>query len=186
MSAPRLCTVGHGARSAAELLQMLAEAGCQVLVDVRAHPRSRRHPQFDRDALAATLATAGIEYRWQGRELGGFRRPRADSPNVALDAGAFRGYADHLGSAAGQAALASLAQQARGVAIAILCAERDPAQCHRSLIADALTLSHGVEVVHLLEPGRSRGHRVSAAARSDQGRIVYDRAEGQLPLLPEG
>jgi uncharacterized protein (DUF488 family) len=53
-------TVGHGARSAAELLFILREGEIRTLVDVRAYPVSRRHPHFSKEALQATLAEAGI------------------------------------------------------------------------------------------------------------------------------
>ena len=70
---------------------------------------------------------------------------------------------------------------ARGVC-AMLCAERDPAHCHRSLIADYLTLQ-GLGVVHLIAPGESREHVLSPAARRESAALVYDRqVSGQLGL----
>src|SRR5262249_22830725 len=71
-------TVGHGARSAEQLIAILKEAGIGTLVDVRAYPASRRHPQFSRQPLSASLEKAGIAYRWEGKALGGMRPSYAD------------------------------------------------------------------------------------------------------------
>jgi uncharacterized protein (DUF488 family) len=88
-------TVGHGTRPIEKLLAILDPAGIRRLADVRTAPGSRRHPQFGRDALAASLQAQAIEYVWR-KELGGFRTPHADSPHLALGNDAFRGYADHM------------------------------------------------------------------------------------------
>ena len=58
---------------------MLEAAGVRVLVDVRAFPRSRRHPQFDRKAIENALRDTPIQYVWEGRDLGGFREPGPDN-----------------------------------------------------------------------------------------------------------
>ena len=66
--------MGHGARSAVAFVFLLQESRIKVLVDVRAYPVSRRHPQFSREALSAALAEAGMQYRWEGKALGGMRK----------------------------------------------------------------------------------------------------------------
>ncbi len=166
----RLCTIGHGNRPVAELVAMLHAAAVGRLVDVRAVPKSRRWPQYDRAALRRSLEAAGIAYAWRGEALGGFRKPSPDSPNVALD-GAFRGYADHMATPAFAAAVDELL--AAPAPSAILCAEKLPAGCHRSLIADYV-LVRGVEVVHLVAPGTSEAGRLHPAARAAGGGLVYD------------
>lgn len=75
-----ILTVGHSTRAPGELEALLAETGVELLVDVRAHPGSRRMPHFGRDALERSLAEVGIGYR-HAPELGGRRRPGPDSPN---------------------------------------------------------------------------------------------------------
>jgi uncharacterized protein (DUF488 family) len=165
-----LYTIGHSNRPVTELIAMLHAAGVTRLVDVRAVPKSRRWPQYDRAALQASLEREGIEYAWRGGTLGGFRKPAPDSPNVALD-GAFRGYADHMATPAFAAALDELLTVAAPTAI--LCAEKLPAECHRSLITDYV-LARGSEVVHLVAPGLSEAARVHPAARTVPGGLVYD------------
>ena len=112
----------------------------KVLVDVRAYPVSRRHPQFSRDALAASLAEAGIDYRWRGRALGGMRKG---------------GYAAHMDTPL----FADAAQELINPpdATCIMCAETNPDDCHRSHIADWL-VAHGERVVHLIQPDEQREH----------------------------
>src|SRR5919199_401976 len=90
----RAFTVGHSTHSLDELVALLARHGVTRVVDVRRTPRSRRHPQFDLESLAAGLAARGVDYRHLPA-LGGRRRPRRDSPNGAWEHESFRGYADY-------------------------------------------------------------------------------------------
>lgn len=180
---PRLWTVGHGARPVEALVAVLREAGVTVLVDVRRFPGSRRHPQFGRDALAAALTAAGIEYEWQGESLGGRRRRAAATRHTALRHAAFVGYADHMDSDAFREALDALVSRAAASARpAVMCAETVWWHCHRMLIADALVM-RGAEVTHLLDVGRKQAHRLhSTVRRGADGWPVYDVAE-TLPGL---
>lgn len=176
-----LYTVGHGNRKIEELISMLKETGVDTLVDVRAQPRSRHNPQFNDDALRLACENAGIVYHWAGRQLGGMRAPRPDSPHLALDEG-LRGFADHMDTDVFQKGAAQLLNLAARDVCAMLCAERDPTQCHRSLIADYLTLQ-GVRVVHLIAPGETREHALSPAVRRESAALVYDRqVSGRLGL----
>jgi uncharacterized protein (DUF488 family) len=150
------------------------------LVDVRAIPRSRRWPQYNGEALKGSLAPEGIAYTWCGDALGGFRRPAPGSPNVALDS-AFRGFADHMATPAFAAAVDGLLVAAADAPTAIMCAEKRPAECHRSLITDYV-LARGIGVVHLVAPGSREPGRLSPAARAVPGGLVYDGG-GQQRLL---
>jgi len=182
MSPTTLYTIGHSDRSLEDLLDLLRGVGIETLVDVRAEPRSRRHPQFSADALRAGLAGAGITYHWAGPQLGGRRTPRPDSPHVALTQDGMRGYADHMDSDAFQVAAAQLISLAVRTPLAILCAERLPEHCHRGLIADYLTLQ-GVQVMHIIGPGEVREHHLSPSARRESAQLIYDRnTSGSLEL----
>lgn len=178
----KLHTVGHSNRSMEELIAVLRSADIMTLVDVRQHPQSQRHPQFGQDELRDALTAAGIEYHWAGRQLGGHRAPQPDSVHHALQEEAMRAYADYMGTDGfkrGAVQLLSLLGRSPTV---ILCAERDPMHCHRSLISDYLTLQ-GVEVVHLLEPGQSHPHQLRPEVRRESQQLIYDRfATAELPL----
>lgn len=164
-------TVGHSTRAIADFVALLREGGVRTLVDVRRQPFSRRHPQFSRDALARSLADAGITYVHEV-DLGGHREPRPDSPNTAWRNDALRGYADNMASAAFQAALVRVAVLELA---AVMCAEANPQDCHRQLLADAL-VSRGIAVRHLLAPGRTEDHRLHPRAVRRGDVLVYPAA----------
>ncbi|MGH9108322.1 MAG: DUF488 family protein [Acidimicrobiales bacterium] len=172
-AAPTLVTVGHGTMSEEELADLLCTAGVALVVDVRSAPGSRRHPQFGQAQLAGWLPAAGIGYRWEGR-LGGFRRTRPDSANVALRHPSFRGYADYMATPEFHDALAAVLQEARQGCTAVMCAETLWWRCHRRLIADAAVLAFGSRVRHLGHDGRLADHRLTDGARLAAGIVVYD------------
>jgi uncharacterized protein (DUF488 family) len=180
----KIFTIGHSTRSADEFLALLVAHGVRRVVDVRRYPGSRRHPQFSRDALAATLAGAGIEYV-HAADLGGRREPAPDSPNDAWRSASFRAYADHMASPAFRIWLDRLIAWAPGEDTAILCAEAVPWRCHRQLIADAL-VARGVDVAHITGAGRADAHALNPhAVVGDDGAVTYPAkpADGQRSLF---
>jgi uncharacterized protein (DUF488 family) len=165
-------TIGHSTRPIDELVALLREHAVDLLVDVRRFPGSRRYPQYGREALAAALAAAGIAYRHEG-DLGGRRTSVPASLNTYWRSAGFRGYADHLATPEVEAALQRLVAGERGHRQAVMCAEAVPWRCHRQLIADSL-VARGIEVMHILAPGRSERHSLNAAARvQPDGTLVY-------------
>lgn len=169
-----LYTVGHGDRPIDELMELLEHAGIKTLVDVRSHPYSHRHPQFSDDGLRAATAGLGIEYHWAGRQLGGIRKPDPQSPHSALTNDGLRAYADYMATDAFEIAAQQLIRLGSRTPLCILCAERLPQYCHRSLIADYLTL-RGIQVVHLLGDEHSPEHHLRAELRRESARLVYDQ-----------
>jgi uncharacterized protein (DUF488 family) len=171
-SSPTIWTLGHSTRPIEELLKLLAAAQIQLLADVRRFPGSRRHPQFNQDALAASLADAGIEYR-HFVDLGGRRSKRLpDSRNTAWRVEQFNAYADYMQSAEFVAALNDLMAAACDKRTAIMCSEALPHKCHRRLISDALT-ARGWQVRHLLTPKRIEDHAITPFARVEGEKITY-------------
>ena len=152
----RVFTIGHGAREADELVRCLIEAGVRTLVDVRRFPGSRRHPQFNQDAVREAVEAAGIAYR-HAVELGGRRSGEPGEERFScIRVAAFRSYAARMANDEWQAALAAaLAEPAP----CFMCAETLWWQCHRRLIAELLH-ARGHDVRHLLRPGHSEPHRV--------------------------
>jgi uncharacterized protein (DUF488 family) len=166
-----LYTVGHSDRSMEQLVRVLEHAGIRVLVDVRRYPGSRRHPQFNKGSLQSALADRDIEYRWRGEALGG-RRAAADSRHAGLGSGMMQAYAQHMESDAFLQAAQEVAALATSHRVALMCAERLPEHCHRSLIADYFTLE-GLPVRHLIEIGVDALHRPHPSARRMGRRVVY-------------
>jgi uncharacterized protein (DUF488 family) len=163
-------SIGHSTRPLDAFLGLLRAHGVTHVVDTRTVPRSRRNPQYNREALPGTLRTAGIGYA-HVPGLGGLRRPRRDSVNTAWRNAGFRGYADHMQTPEFAESLEALLALAARAQVAVMCAEALPWRCHRSLIADALTVRQ-VLVEHILDGGRHR-HRLTPWARVDGLRLTY-------------
>jgi uncharacterized protein (DUF488 family) len=177
-----IVTIGHGNRSIEEFIGLLKDAGIECLVDVRAYPASRRHPQFARAALEQSLSEAGIRYMWEGKALGGRRKLAKDSPHAALKSPGFRAYADHMMTAEFRAGAQRLIERGRTARAAMMCAERQPSECHRSLISDYL-VARGEQVSHLLEAGATESHCLNPLARLRNGELIYDgETQGELKL----
>lgn len=166
-------TIGHGSRYLEEFLALLNEFSIQCLVDVRSIPQSRRHPYFSQGQLSHALNGSGIRYLWEGRDLGGFRKGREDSPHISLESGGFRAYADHMETGAFRAGAGRLLALGRELPTALLCAERLPWQCHRFLLSDFLCMQ-GARVLHILASGKLMEHGLSPLARKQGEGLVYD------------
>jgi uncharacterized protein (DUF488 family) len=168
-------TVGHSNRTLDTFLAILEAHGVRAIADVRRVPQSRRHPQFNRRALADALAREEIEYAWL-EALGGRREPSADTPHTAVEA-PFAGYAEHLRTAELARGADELFAMAARVPTAVMCAEAAFTDCHRRILSDWLVV-HGHAVVHLRDAGRSAPHALSPEARVDpSGELVYDRGQ---------
>ena len=150
---------------------MLQAHGVERVADVRTIPRSRRHPQFEKDALQAALEEAGIGYvHLPG--LGGLRHAQRDSVNAGWRNESFRGYADYMQTEEYAQSLKRLIALAAQERIAVMCAEAVPWRCHRSLIADSLTV-RGIPVAHITSKTHRQPHALTSFARVEGGRITY-------------
>jgi uncharacterized protein (DUF488 family) len=160
-------TVGHGTRSAEELVETLQRPRVGTLVDVRRFPGSRRNPQFNQPALRATLEAAGIAYR-HAVELGGRLSGEPGEERFGcLRVPAFRSYAARMGTGRWQAALAeALAEPSP----CFMCSETLWWRCHRRLIAELLH-ARGEHVVHLLGPRDEQEHTPWPVAEARDGRL---------------
>jgi uncharacterized protein (DUF488 family) len=166
-----MLTIGHSNRTVEDFLSMLRAHGVNLLVDVRTVPRSRYNPQFNIENLPSTLQGAGIEYRHMP-ELGGLRHARRDSINTGWRNASFRGYADYMQTPAFEAGIVELMRVAEGRRAAIMCAEAVPWRCHRSMIADALTV-RGEAVEHILSESKRSPHELTKFARVEGIAVTY-------------
>jgi uncharacterized protein (DUF488 family) len=163
-------TIGHSTRPNETFLALLKAHTIEMVVDVRRWPMSRRHPQFNREALSASLENAGIDYLWRG-DLGGFRKPATDSPNTAWRVGAFRAYADFMLTAEFEEIMADVEKLAEEKRIALMCAEAVPWRCHRQLVADAFFV-RGRAVRHIMDDG-CHEHKLPPFAQPEGTQISY-------------
>ena len=164
-------TVGHSTFSIEDFVGRLRSFGIELLADVRSFPGSRRYPHFNKELLAASLGAAGIGYEHL-RELGGRRRARPDSLNIAWRNESFRGYADYMETPEFRAGIERLVGLVRQQRVAIMCSEAVWWRCHRSMISDYLKVK-GIEVNHIMGEGRSEPHPFTSAARVRNGQLSY-------------
>ena len=173
-------TIGHSTRTIEEFLAMLAAHGVQRLVDVRTIPKSRHVPQFNSDALAASLRERGMDYLHM-KSLGGLRHAKKESFNLGWRNASFRGYADYMATSEFRDALQHLLDLAHEKPTVIMCAEAVPWRCHRSLIGDAL-LVRGVDVEDIMSATATRPHEMTPFAKVDGLNVVYPAETVQARL----
>ena len=168
----RIFTIGHSTRNVDDFISLLEEHGIKLLADVRLLPGSKRYPQFNKEALAESLSARGIRYE-HFPELGGRRKPKADSRNTAWRNASFRSYADYMETEQfhkGIERLLALAREAGPTAI--MCAEAVWWRCHRALISDFLKACD-IEVAHILDANKTEPHPFTSAARIVNGQLSY-------------
>jgi len=157
---------------------LLKTYGVECLADIRTVPRSRHNPQFNSDTLGGTLRAASIEYV-SIQALGGLRHARKDSPNAGWRNKSFRGYADYMQTEEFRDALDTLIHISHQKRVAIVCAEAVPWRCHRSLVADALSV-HGIPVIEILSESSYREHKLTPFAHVEGTRITYPPEQATL------
>ena len=161
-------TVGHSTHPIERVLDLLKNGSVGLLLDVRSVPYSRRHPQFGKERLAKNLETAGIAYVWEGEALGGKSR-----------GGKGGSYAEAAARPAFSEALDRLIARSKATTVCLMCAEKEPLACHRTVLVSRRLAERGVAIEHLLADGRARPHRdveEALLARKAGGDLFDDRA----------
>lgn len=144
----QLFTIGHSNRPLAEFLELLRENHVTAIADVRSSPYSRWCPHFNREALKGSLNEAKIEYAFLGEELGA----RREEPECYRDDVAEYGLiAKTPAFARGLERVRKGAEKHR---IAILCAEKDPLTCHRTILV-CRQLRDELAIEHIVAPGKT-------------------------------
>ena len=150
-----LLTIGHSNHAEADFLALLQCHAATVVADVRSAPYSRFNPHFNREALQRTLEGAGIGYVYFGRELGG----RSDDP-VCYRNGRIR-YDLVAEKPSFKEGLRRLTVRAADQRIVLMCAEREPLHCHRTLLVAQALDAEGRDVVHIHADGRLEPHHAA-------------------------
>jgi uncharacterized protein (DUF488 family) len=140
-------TIGHSNLSAEEFVRLAKSQGVEAIADVRSAPYSRYNPQFDREILKETLRAAGVEYVYLGKELGA----RTDDPACYLK-GKVQ-FAKLARTALFQDGLDRALAGAGRFRVALMCAEKEPLECHRSILVARALVERGVAVRHILPDG---------------------------------
>jgi uncharacterized protein (DUF488 family) len=143
----RIYTVGHSNHPIEKFVGLLTGNGITAIADVRSRPFSRRHPQFNKDRLAATLAEHGIAYLFLGKELG------ARSEDPAHYEGGKVQYSRLAATAVFQSGVERVLEAANAHRLALMCAEKEPLDCHRTLLVARNLEAKGVTILHILSDG---------------------------------
>ena len=151
-SIPAILTIGHSRHPLERFIALLEGAGATAIADIRSAPVSRFSSHFNKSALAASLGARNIFYVFLGKELGG----RPEQPAMYTE-----DVADYEKMAASpdfHAGLARLMEAAEGHRMALMCAEADPLDCHRCLLAGRALAEAGIAVEHILASGQIVTH----------------------------
>ena len=171
-------TIGHSTRPLSEFLALLGESKIDCVVDVRRLPGSRSFPQYNADALAASLAESGIDY-WHLDELCGRRSMRelkGAAPETFWSNASFARYAAYARSDAFANGLQALMQRARRQRCVVMCSEAVWWRCHRRIITDHL-LALSVSVCHIMGPGKVVAATLTRGAEIRDEEVVYPQPE---------
>ena len=170
-------TIGHSTRTLEEFVELLNKYSITLVADVRTAPYSRHNPQFNKENLPKNLKP--IRYT-HIPEIGGLRRPKRDSINLALKNSGFRGYADHMQTKEFSDGLLKLITLANENILGVMCAEALPWGCHRSLLSDAL-VARNIKVLHIINKTDSISHQLGDLAHLDGKKITYPLYSKELP-----
>jgi uncharacterized protein (DUF488 family) len=146
-------TIGHSTHPLEAFVALLKQHDVTALADVRSAPYSRFNPQFNKDALAQDLKAQGITYVFLGRELGARSEDRSCYENGRVQ------YGRLAQTELFKQGLERVMQSAGEHRIALMCAEKEPLECHRTLLVAHALDDQGVEVAHILGDGRLESHR---------------------------
>ncbi len=150
---PEVLTIGHSNHSREVFVRLLKAHGVTAVADVRSAPWSRLHPQFNREELAEALKDAGIGYSFLGGELGGRPSDRSCYVNGQVQ------YARVAQTMEFRRGIERVLTGAKSFRVALLCAEREPLDCHRGLLVSPAIEKAGLSVVHIHADGSTEKHR---------------------------
>ncbi|HEX6879966.1 MAG TPA: DUF488 domain-containing protein [Terriglobales bacterium] len=153
----RVYTIGHSNHEFAKLLALLQQHGVTAVGDVRSAPYSKRYPQFSREPLEKALREAGITYVYLGKELGA----RSDDPSC-YEKGSVK-YERLAKTAPFQSGLDRVERGLEQFTLALLCAEKEPLHCHRTLLVARNVEARGIRVEHILEDGSVEPHTATVS-----------------------
>jgi uncharacterized protein (DUF488 family) len=147
-----ILTIGHSTHKLERFIALLKQHGVTAVADVRSAPYSRFNPHFNKAELERSLKAEGIRYVFLGRELGA----RSDDPSCYE-----KGRVQYARLARTEAFRQGIERLRRGAAehrIACMCAEREPLECHRTLLVARALADEGTEVAHIHADGRLEQH----------------------------
>jgi uncharacterized protein (DUF488 family) len=151
-----LYTIGHSNHLISTFIELLKQHHISALADVRSHPVSRYAPQYSRNNLQQSLQEAGITYVFLGKELGA----RSNNPDCYIDGpkGKTVSYALLAQQPIFHEGLERVKKGMEKYRVALMCAEKDPMNCHRALLVSHELFKSGIEISHILADGSLESH----------------------------
>lgn len=145
-------TIGHSTNTIERFVDLLHQCAITAVCDVRSTPYSRMNPQFNRDALKQALSYAGVKYVFLGKELGARSEDRSCYRNGQVQ------YSLLTQTDLFKYGIERVKSGAKIYRIAIMCAEKEPLDCHRAILIARQLEADGVPVKHILGDGRLEAH----------------------------
>lgn len=167
----RIYTIGHSSHPIDEFLDLLELHGVQAVADVRSTPYSRKNPQYNKENLQGSLKEAGIEYVFLGRELGA----RSEDPDCYVEGKV--SYERLARTELFQSGIRRVEEGSEKFSIALMCAEKEPLHCHRTILVARALEGREFDIVHILANGGLESHREA------MGRLVKELALGGNDLF---
>ena len=158
-------TIGHSTHALDAFIALLRRHEVSAVADARSAPYSRFNPQFNREPLAEALGSEAIRYVFLGDALGG----RSDDPACYED-GRIR-YDRVAATKSFRSGLTRVVQGTARYRIALMCAEKEPLDCHRTLLVARALDEQGVDVAHIHADGRLEAHREAMDRLLDMHRL---------------
>jgi len=172
---PALYTIGHSSHTVAEFVDLLQRHAITAVGDVRSQPYSRMNPHFNREEIERSLRARGIAYVYLGRELGA----RSEDPACYRE-GRVR-YDLLAKTEIFQRGLERVREGMERYRLALMCAEKEPLECHRTILVSRHLAAQGLEVRHILADGAVESHGETL----QRLRQLLNMAETHLFLSPE-
>lgn len=145
-------TIGHSTHTIERFTALLRQHGATAVADVRSIPYSRMQPQFNRGTLMGALKEHGIAYVFLGKELGARSEDKTCYENGRV---LYRRLARTEAFRTGLERVRTGSETHR---IALMCAEREPLECHRTLLVGRELVAVGIDVVHIHADGNLEPH----------------------------
>src|SRR5260370_29901262 len=136
-------TIGHSTHSIERFIELLQLHAVTALADVRSHPHSRMNPQFNRDSLKEALDAADIKYVFLGKELGARSEEKSCYRNGQVQ------YDLLSKTELFKKGIQRVKAGADSYPIALMCAEREPLECHRTILVSRRLCEDGLRVMHI-------------------------------------
>lgn len=149
---PKVFTIGHSTHEFAQFLELLKHHLVDTIADVRSTPYSHWQPQFNREKLEVTLKAHGVTYIFLGKELGA----RSDDP-ACYEKGRVQ-YRKLAKTSLFRSGIRRVLNESQCMNIALMCAEKDPLECHRTILVARELVDRGSKVVHILASGELESH----------------------------